>query len=73
MERKEGGSKRKPERIRAKRRERREGGDTFLDLLFHLHFIYFSKNKSTYIPNKFVQTLFQKCWKHRKLTIYHSA
>lgn len=51
MERKKGGSKRKPGRIRVKIRERGEGEDTLLDLPFHLDFIYCSKNKSTYIPN----------------------
>lgn len=51
MGRKEGGSKGKPGRIRVKRRERLEGKDSFLDFIFHLHFTYFSKNKSTYIPN----------------------
>lgn len=38
-------------RIRVKGREREgEGKDTFLEFLFHPHFINFSRSRSAYIP-----------------------
>lgn len=40
IERKEEGRKRKPERISVKKRERGEGEDTSLDLLFHLFYLF---------------------------------